>query len=171
MATAVALVREHGLLDAKEMARANLSVLTSASPKVAARLQAEAAEAAATAAEAAAGVGAPVPRELAAAVEAVKRSPLMLALPGDHPGLEALAGLVSCQPPPCCFYCRLAAHAAVLLPPPAEKFHCNFSLCSATCSCCQTAWAPGSWLRARPIQTVADSCPRPAARSPNSPTT
>ena len=94
MATAVALVREHGLLDAKELVRRDASALKDAAPKVAARLAAEAAAAAEFAAAAAAASAAPVPRELAAAADAVKRSPLMLALPGDHPGLASLADLV-----------------------------------------------------------------------------
>jgi hypothetical protein len=81
----VALLREHGLMDAKELVRNDASVLMAAAEKALAIREAEAAERAAAAA---------VPDSLAGVADALKRSPLMLEVGGDHPGLEAIAELV-----------------------------------------------------------------------------
>lgn len=64
-----------------------------ASVEVQAKLAAEA-KAQAEFEAAAAAASAAVPAELAAAHDAIKRSPLMLDLPGSHPGLAAVADLV-----------------------------------------------------------------------------
>jgi hypothetical protein len=81
----VALLREHGLMDAKEMVRNDASVLMAAAEKALAIREAEAAERAAAA----------VPDSLQGAADALLRSPLMLEVDGEHPGLEAIAELVS----------------------------------------------------------------------------
>ena len=90
----VALLREHGLMDAKAMVVEDASVLLAAADKALAVRAADAAERAAAAAEAEAEL-APVSGEVAHVVDALKRSPLMLTVGGDAPGLSALAGLVS----------------------------------------------------------------------------
>jgi SWI/SNF-related matrix-associated actin-dependent regulator 1 of chromatin subfamily A len=116
IAGAAYLVRQEGLLDAKEMVRKSADVLVGAAE--AARLQAEAeaaaaeAEAEAEAAAAAAAeaeaeaevpaaaaipVAAPIaapPGAFAGVLDALKRSPLMLDLPATHPGLATIAKLV-----------------------------------------------------------------------------
>jgi hypothetical protein len=84
----VALLREHGLMDAKEMVRNDATILLAAADKALAIREAEAAERAAEA------VLAEVPAEFAAVADALKRSPLMLEVGGDHPGLAAISQLV-----------------------------------------------------------------------------
>jgi hypothetical protein len=93
----VALLREHGLMDAKAMVVEDASVLLAAAEKA---LVIRAAEAAAREAEAAEAELAPVSSEVAHVVDALKRSPLMLTVGGDAPGLAALAGLVSMRAAP-----------------------------------------------------------------------
>jgi len=77
------------------MVAADVELLKLTSIEVAARREAEAKAAAEFAAAAAAASAAVVPAELAGVLDAIKRSPLMLDLPADHPGLGAVAGLVS----------------------------------------------------------------------------
>ena len=81
------LLREHGLMDAKAMVAADLSVLVPAVETAKAKWAQEEAERAAEAELAA------VPAEFADAVDAIKRSPLMLDVLGDAPGLSAVAAL------------------------------------------------------------------------------
>ena len=85
----VALLREHGLMDAKELVRNDASVLLAAADKALAIRAAEAAEREAEA------ILAAVPEEFAAVADALKRSPLMLEVGGDHPGLASISQLVS----------------------------------------------------------------------------
>ncbi|KAI8476494.1 MAG: GlcNAc-domain-containing protein [Monoraphidium minutum] len=79
---AVVLLREHGLMDAKALVAKDASVLVPAVSKAKARWAQEAAERAAEA------MG-----EFAHVLDAIKRSPLMLDLPADAPGLAAAAEL------------------------------------------------------------------------------
>jgi hypothetical protein len=112
-------VRQEGLLDAKEMVRKSADVLVGAAEAArlqeeaeaaaaAAEAEAEAEAAAAAAAEAEAEAEVPVaaaipvaapiaapPGAFAGVLDALKRSPLMLDLPADHPGLATIAGMVS----------------------------------------------------------------------------
>jgi hypothetical protein len=109
---ATVLLREYGLLDAKELVRADASILLAAADKAQAIREAEAAERAAAllAAELPAGWGprdieeeetpafsfaaaAAAPSKVASVIEAIRRSPLMLELEPTHTGLAAIAGM------------------------------------------------------------------------------
>lgn len=81
----VVLLRQHGLLDAKAMVAKDPTILLAAAEKAKAQWEAE---------EAARLAEAEVPEEYAEVIDALKRSPLMLSLPGDAPGLDAVAHLV-----------------------------------------------------------------------------
>ena len=105
----MALVREHGLLDAKALVAADASIVAREAPRVARMLEEEAAraaaeaEAAAAEAEAAAANGGSAPVHAAPApvatgpiaqvIDAVKRSPLGLELFADSRGVAAIAGM------------------------------------------------------------------------------